>query len=179
MRAVNLLMLTFVRTTELIEARWEEIDFDNAQWIIPAERMKMRRPHIVPLSRQSLALFKAQQEEIEGLKTDWVFPSQIGHKMPMSNNTVLAALRRMGYQGKMTGHGFRSLAMTTIKEKLGYQHDVVDRQLAHGRRNKVAAAYDRSEFIEDRTRMMQHWADYIDTVASHGKIIPFNRQHAA
>ena len=179
MRAVNLLMLTFVRTTELIEATWDEIDFDNALWLIPAERMKMRKPHIVPLSRQAIALFKAQQEEVKDLKTDWVFPSQIGHKMPMSNNTVLAALRRMGYQGKMTGHGFRSLAMTTIKEKLGYAHDVVDRQLAHGRRNKVAAAYDRSEFLEDRTRMMQHWSDYIDMVASHGKIIPFNRQRAA
>ena len=89
----------------------------------------------------------------------------------MSNNTVLMAIRRMGYQGQMTGHGFRALAMSTIKEKLGYRHEVVDRQLAHAPRNTVDAAYDRAKFLEERATMMQDWADYIDALGSHGKVI--------
>ncbi|MCL2469059.1 MAG: tyrosine-type recombinase/integrase, partial [Alphaproteobacteria bacterium] len=163
-RAIKLLMLTFVRTGELIGARWEEIDLDGAQWEIPAERMKMRRPHMVPLSRQVITLLH-EQHEITG-RWPWVFPNQIRPKDHMSNNTVLMALRRMGYKGKMTGHGFRALAMSTIKERLGYRHEVVDRQLAHAPKNKVDSAYDRAKFLDERKIMMQNWADYLESLAS-------------
>ena len=174
--AVRLLMLTFTRTTELIHASWREFDLDNAQWEIPAERMKMRKPHIVPLSRQAVELLKAQKE-ISGTR-EWVFPNQIRPIKPMSNNTVLFAIGRLGYKGKMTGHGFRALAMSTIKEKLGYRHEVVDRQLAHAHRNSVDAAYDRAQFLPERKIMMQKWADYLDAIASDGKVIVGNFKKA-
>ena len=123
------MMLTFVRTSELIGMRWSEIDYETKQWIIPAERMKMKRAHIVPLCTQVLAIF----DELKQLtmQNEFVFPSQTRPKNHMSNNTMLKALERMAYKGEMTGHGFRSLAMSTIKEKLGWRHEVVDRQLAH------------------------------------------------
>ncbi len=130
-RAIKLLMLTFVRTGELINATWDEFDLENAQWEIPGWRMKMRNPHIVPLSKQVLKLLIEQKEDTAHLNTDWVFPSQVRPKDPMSNNTILFAIGRLGYKKRMTGHGFRALAMTNIKEKLGYRHEVVDRQLAH------------------------------------------------
>lgn len=158
--ALKLIMLTFVRTSELINARWEEIDIDNKEWVIPAERMKMGREHIVPLSRQSISILE-RQSEISG---HWplVFPSSIRPKQSISNNTILGALKRMGYKGRMTGHGFRALAMSAIKQELGYRHEVVDRQLAHVPKNKVDKAYDRAMFLEERKVMMQEWADYID-----------------
>lgn len=158
--AVELLMLTFVRTSELIEARWEEIDWKHKQWLIPAARMKMRRDHIVPLSTQALAILE-QLKEISGNR-DYIFPGQVNPKNHMSNNTILQALASMGYKGKMTGHGFRALAMTTLKERLDYRHEVVDRQLAHAQKNKIDAAYDRAKFLKDRQLMMQDWADFLD-----------------
>lgn len=158
--AVRLLMLTFVRTTELIEARWTEIDFENAQWCIPAERMKMRLQHLVPLSRQSIAILQ-EQKALLG-KCEWLFPNRLSLLEHMSNGAILMVLKRMGYRGRMTGHGFRALAMSTIKEKLRYRHEVVDRQLAHTPANKVDAAYDRAAFLDERRRMMQDWADYLD-----------------
>lgn len=156
------MLLTFVRTNELIQATWDEIDLKNKTWVIPAERMKMRQPHLVPLSSQALAIL----EELKALNGDkgWLFPSPTRNKKHMSNNAILSSLRRMGYKGKMTGHGFRSLAMTTIKERLGYRHEVVDRQLAHAHRSKVDAAYDRAKFLTERTKMMQEWAEYLDGV---------------
>lgn len=158
--AMEFLMLTFVRTNELINARWEEIDFDTATWYIPAERMKMRQPHVVPLCTRALEIL----EELKQYPSPygWVFPSPTRPRNHMSNNAILQALRRMGYHGKMTGHGFRALAMTTIKERLGYRHEVVDRQLAHAHRNKVNAAYDRAQFLNERRKMMQEWADYLE-----------------
>lgn len=167
--AIRMLMLTFVRTRELIESKWAEFDIPNAQWIIPAERMKMRRPHIVPLSKQAVAAIKELQE-LNGQR-EFVFASEARPRQHMSNNTILFALKRLGYQGRMTGHGFRALAMTTIKEKLKYRHEVVDRQLAHAPANKVDAAYDRAAFLEEREKMMQDWADYLDKVAATGKVI--------
>ena len=166
--AIRLMMLTFVRTGELIGAKWSEFDLDKAIWIIPAERMKMRVEHRVPLSNQAVALLRELQSMSS--KRDFLFPNQARPTDHMSNNTILGALKRLGYKGKMTGHGFRALAMSTIKEKLGYRHEVVDRQLAHAPRNKVDAAYDRAKFLDERTAMMQKWADYLDTVA--GKIDP-------
>ncbi len=158
--AMRLMLLTFVRTGELINAAWSEFDLDAAEWVIPAERMKMRSPHIVPLSRQAAALLK-EQKLLTG-RWPCVFPNQAHPKKCMSNNTILKALERMGYKGRMTGHGFRALAMSTIKEKLGYRHEVIDRQLAHAPRSKVDAAYDRAMFLPERRRMMQEWADYLD-----------------
>ncbi len=173
--ALEFLMLTFVRTGEMIQARWEEFDFEHHTWLIPAERMKMRAPHLVPLSRQVLAILE-QLKEISGNR-EWVFPSHVKPRQPMSNNTILEALRRMGYRGRMTGHGFRALAMTTIKERLNYRHEVIDRQLAHSHRNSVDAAYDRAKFLDERKKMMQDWADYLDRVANEEKVIPFKTAH--
>lgn len=157
--AIELMLLTFVRTNELLEATWEEIDFKERIWKIPAERMKMRKAHIVPLSNRTMGILI----ELYSMNNQWkwVLPSQTSPRKPMSNNTILYALYRMGYKGKATGHGFRALAMTAIKEKLGYRHEVVDRQLAHAHRNSVDAAYDRAQFLDEREIMMQDWADYI------------------
>lgn len=175
-RAIRLLMLTFVRTNELINATWDEFDLDNAQWEIPGWRMKMRNPHIVPLSRQAVALLREQKEETGHLNTNWVLPSQVRPKDPMSNNTILFAIGRMGYKKRMTGHGFRALAMSNIKEKLGYRHEVVDRQLAHAHKSKIDRAYDRAQFLDERREMMQEWADFMDTVAdSSGKVVKFRK----
>jgi integrase len=167
--AIRLMLLTFVRTGELIKATWDEFDLDGAEWAIPAERMKMRKPHIVPLSKQAVAVLR-QVQAMNG-NYPWVFASPTKPRRHMSNNTILKALERLGYKGRMTGHGFRALAMTTIKEKLKYPHDVVDRQLAHAPRNKIDAAYDRTKFLDERKKMMQAWADYLDSTASGGKVI--------
>lgn len=161
---MKLLMLTFVRTSELIAAKWEEIDLKEKRWVIPAHRMKMRKDHIVPLATQSLEIL-VELKALAGNR-EWVFPSQINPRKHMSNNTILKALERMGYKGQATGHGFRALAMSTIKEKLGYRHEVVDRQLAHAHRSKVDAAYDRAKFLDERTVMMQNWADYIEELSN-------------
>ena len=160
--AIELMLLTFVRTAELLEAKWAEFDMKGKTWVIPSERMKMRKAHIVPLSKQVLKLL--ENLKAANGKYEFILPSQTAPRKPMSNNTILYALYRMGYKGKTTGHGFRALAMTAIKEKLGYRHEVVDRQLAHAHRNSVDAAYDRAQFLDDRKKMMQDWADYIDNL---------------
>lgn len=173
-RGMRLLMLTLTRTSELIEATWDEIDLDNAQWEIPAERMKMGKEHIVPLSRQAVELFRAQREETEHLSTEYVFPNQVRPKTPMSNNTILSGIKRLGYAGRMTGHGFRALAMTTLMEHLGYPFEIPDTQLAHAKGDSVRRAYDRTKYLPQRKKMMQHWADYLDALASEGKVIVGN-----
>jgi integrase len=161
--AVELMLLTFVRTGELIKSRWEEINLEEKVWIIPAERMKMRRPHIVPLSNRAVAIL----EEIKGLTghREFVFPGQFNPRKTMSDNTILQAIAGMGYKGKMTGHGFRALAMSTLKERLGYRHEVIDVQLAHAKADKIQAAYDRAQFLDERKKMMQHWDDYLQALA--------------
>lgn len=169
MNAMRLMLLTFVRTSELIEAKWEEFNFETKEWTIPAERMKMRRPHIVPLARQTIEILKEQKKLTA--KWEWVFPNVAYPQKHMSNGTLLGALKRMGYTGRMTGHGFRALAMSTIKERLGYRHEVVDRQLAHAPASKVDAAYDRAKFLDDRRKMMQEWADYLDGIVKTGTVI--------
>ncbi|MDD9920536.1 MAG: tyrosine-type recombinase/integrase [Alphaproteobacteria bacterium] len=165
--ALNLMMLTFVRTSELINAKWEEIDFERKEWIIPAERMKMGKKHVVPLSDQAIQVLENQKV----LAGHWplVFPSSFKPKQSISNNTILGAIKRLGYQGRMTGHGFRALAMGCIKQELGYRHEVVDRQLAHQPRSKVDKAYDRADFLDERRVMMQEWANYIDKIKEGGK----------
>lgn len=165
--ALKLIMLTFVRTSELIQATWDEVDLGNKVWSIPAERMKMRRAHVVPLSNQAVSILE-ELGELFG-RQGYLFPSAFRRNKPISNNTILKALERLKYGKLMTGHGFRALAMSTIKEKLGYRHEVVDRQLAHQPKSKVDKAYDRAQFLAERTIMMQAWADYIDSVAASKK----------
>lgn len=159
--AMELLALTFVRTSELIGARWEEIDFDREEWNIPKERMKMRRPHMVPLSRQSLAILKALHEETG--HRDLIFFSARCKSKHISNGAVLSALRRMKYHGRMSGHGFRALASTILNEK-GYSPDVIERQLSHDEKDKVRSAYNRAEYLLERKKMMQDYADLIDGI---------------
>jgi len=158
--AIRLMCLTFVRTSELIEARWTEIDFDRAMWTIPAERMKMRSPHLVPLSKQSIEILK-ELRELNKYR-EHVFPSLPRPRKPMSKGTILMALKRMGFGNKMTGHGFRALALGILKEKLGYSHEIADRQLAHVPKNSTDRAYDRAQFLSKRVEMMQKYADYLD-----------------
>ncbi|MHA1539811.1 MAG: tyrosine-type recombinase/integrase [Alphaproteobacteria bacterium] len=160
--AMKLMMLVFLRTSELIGARWEEFDFERKEWLVPAERMKMKKEHIVPLARQTIELLE-EQRSIAG-HYDLVFPSPVKPLQSISNNTLLGAIRRMGYKGRMTGHGFRALAMSSIKQELGWRHEVIDRQLAHAKKNKIDAAYDRAMFLDDRKMMMQEWADYLDEI---------------
>jgi integrase len=168
--AIKLMALTFVRTSELIGARWSEFDIEAGRWDIPAERMKMRTPHIVPLARQAV-------EVLEVLRTltgdsEWVFPGDRNAKKPMSNNTILKGLERMGYKGRMTGHGFRGLASTILHEQ-GYAHEHIELQLAHTPRNAVSAAYNHALYLEPRAKMMQDWADFLELTQRGVKVIPF------
>jgi integrase len=174
--AMKLMALTFVRTGELIEAKWEEFDLDAARWDIPAERMKMKIPHIVPLARQSLELLKLLRD-LTG-HGEWLFPGDRNPKKSMSNNTILKGLERMGYKGTMTGHGFRGLASTILHEK-GYTHEHIELQLAHAPRNAVSAAYNHALYLEPRVNLMQEWADYLEGVQRGGpKLVPMRERVA-
>uniref|UniRef100_E6PZ58 Putative integrase n=1 Tax=mine drainage metagenome TaxID=410659 RepID=E6PZ58_9ZZZZ len=173
--AMKLMALTFVRTSELIGAKWKEFDIEAARWAIPAERMKMRDPHIVPLASQAI-------EVLEMLRTltgggEFLFPGDRNAKKPMSNNTILKALERMGYKGRMTGHGFRGLASTILHEQ-GYAHEHIELQLAHAPRNAVSAAYNHALYLEPRAKMMQDWADFLEQTQRGGKVLPFRNSAA-
>jgi integrase len=158
--ALKLAPLVFVRPGELRKARWSEFDLDTAEWRIPAERMKMREQHIVPLAAQAIAILRELQP-LTGPQ-GYVFPGLRDPNRPMSENALTAALRRMGYTGdEMTWHGFRSLASTALNES-GFPPDVIELQLAHAERNKVRAAYNRAQRLTERRTMMQQWADYLD-----------------
>jgi integrase len=166
--AMRLMAYTFVRTSELIESEWLEFDLDKARWDIPAERMKMETPHIVPLSRQSLEVLRALSL-LTG-RCRLVFPGAHDKNRPMSNNTILFALYRLGYKGRMTGHGFRGLASTILHEN-DFPDEHIESQLAHLKRNKVAAAYNHARYLSQRTAMMQWWADYLDAQLAKGEDI--------
>ena len=158
--ALKLAPLVFTRPTELRAAQWDEFDLEAAEWRIPAERMKMRRSHIVPLSAQSVAILRELQPWTGTGR--YLFPSVRTEARPLSDATMLNALRRMGYQkDEMSVHGFRSIASTLLNE-LGYNRDWIERQLAHGERNEVRAAYNYAEYLPERRKMMQEWADYLD-----------------
>ncbi|MDK9704017.1 MAG: tyrosine-type recombinase/integrase [Sulfuritalea sp.] len=174
MLALQLLALTFVRTNELIGAEWSEFDQEAALWVIPAARMKMKSEHIVPLSTQALAILGELQ--ILAGRNRFVFPGRNRDK-PISNNTMLFALYRLGYKGKMTGHGFRAVASTMLNEQ-GYRPDVIERQLAHCERDEVRGAYNRAEYLPQRFVMMQAWADYLDKIKAGAQVIPLHG-HAA
>ena len=161
---------------ELRHAEWSEIDFNRKVWIIPAERMKARQKHIVPLSNQALEVLR----ELQPMTGDgrYVFPSGHSKSRPLSDNGVLSALRRMGYgKEEMTGHGFRSMASTNLYE-LGWRSELVEMQLAHKDPNAVRAAYNHATYLNERKKLMQAWADYLDSLREGGKIIPMHRNTA-
>jgi integrase len=158
--ALQLGPLVFVRPGELRMAEWSEINLETAEWRIPAERMKMREAHIVPLSKQALTVLRELQP-LTG-HSRYVFPSIRTITRPMSDGTINAALRRLGYDSDQhVGHGFRAMASTLLNE-MGWQPDVIERQLAHVPRNKVRAAYNRAQHLTERRKMMQAWADFLD-----------------
>ena len=173
--AIKLLALTFVRTSELIEAKWSEFDLEASRWDIPADRMKMRTPHVVPLAGQTLECLEMLRPLSGG--SDWLFPGDRDRSKPMSNNTILKGLERMGYKGKMTGHGFRGLASTILHEQ-GFPHDHIELQLAHAPRNAVSAAYNHALYLEPRAKMMSDWADYLELTQRGVKLMPIRGRSA-
>jgi integrase len=171
--ALKLMVFTFVRTTELRAARWREIEnIESIEplWRIPAERMKMKFEHIVPLAPQSLALLRELRSLSNSDASPFLFPSP-SRDGCMSNNTMIYALYRMGYHGRATVHGFRAMASTALNE-MGFRPDVIERQLAHQEQNSVRAAYNRAEYLVERRAMMERWADYLQAIAG-GNVLVF------
>lgn len=175
--AMQLAPLVFLRPGELRNAEWVEIDLDICEWNIPAEKMKMRQPHLVPLASQAVAIL----HEIRALTGQgrYVFPSARTSERPMSNNAVLAALRRMGYEKEeMSGHGFRAMARTILDEVLGVRPDYIEHQLAHAVRDPNGRAYNRTAHLAERRKMMQQWADYLEKLKAGAEIIPLHGEAA-
>jgi len=170
--ALQLSPLVFVRPGELRHMEWKEVDFENSLWSIPAEKMKMREPHLVPLSRQAIKIL----EELQKLTgtSQYAFPSGRTYDRPMSNNAILAALRRMGYtKDEMTLHGFRAMARTIIDEVLQIRPDFIEAQLARRVSDPLGRSYNRTHHLNERRKMMQTWADYLDGLKAGAKVIPF------
>ncbi|MCX5832150.1 MAG: integrase arm-type DNA-binding domain-containing protein [Deltaproteobacteria bacterium] len=170
--ALRLAPMLFVRPGELRQAEWAEIDLDEASWNIPAEKIKMKQPHLVPLPNQAVEILK----ELQPLTcaSRYVFPSARSFARPMSNNAILAALRRMGFEkDEMSGHGFRAMARTIINEVLLIRPDFIEHQLAHAVRDPNGRAYNRTAHLVDRRKMMQTWADYLDKLKAGAEVIPF------
>ncbi len=175
--ALRLAPLVFCRPGELRQAEWSEFDLDAAQWNIPAHRMKMREPHLVPLSAQAVAIL----EELQPLtgRGRYVFPGARDPKRPMSDNAINAALRRMGFdKDTMTAHGFRAMARTVLDESLGFRPDYIEHQLAHAVRDPNGRAYNRTAHLAERKKMMQAWADYLDQLRAEGNVVPMQRKRA-
>jgi integrase len=172
--ALRLAPYVFVRPGELRQMEWAEIDLEAAEWNIPAEKMKTRQPHLVPLAHQSLEILKELRPLTGSGK--YVFPSPRTPKRPMSNNGVLSALRRMGFEKEeMTGHGFRAMARTILDEILQFRPDYIEHQLAHAVRDPNGRAYNRTAHLSERRKMMQTWADYLDGLKTGAKIIPLRK----
>jgi integrase len=172
--ALKLAPLVFVRPGELRQAEWTEFDLEGAEWRIPAARMKMGELHVVPLARQAVALLEELRPFARGGR--YVFHSLRSRDRPMSNNTINAALRRLGYTTEeQTGHGFRTMASTLLNEQ-GFPPDVIELQLAHAERNKVRAAYNKAQRLPERRKMMQTWADYLDGLRKGATVIPIRRR---
>jgi integrase len=173
--ALKLTPHVFVRPGELRRAEWREIDMDKAIWTIPAEKMKMRDPHLVPLSRQAIKLLESAKAISEGQR--YIFSSLYPGKRPMSENTINAALRRLGYTGQeMTAHGFRSTASTMLNESGKFSPDAIERALAHKDGNATRGIYHRGQHWNERVEMAQWWSDQIDTMRDGARIIPFSGQ---
>lgn len=166
--AMKLLILTFVRSGELRGARWDEFDLVKGEWRIPADRMKMRDPHIVPLSSQALQII----EELKPLTchSDYLFPNRNKPMTFISENTLLYCMYRMGYHSRATVHGFRATASTILNEH-GFAPDVIERQLAHAERNKVRASYNHAQYLPERRKLMQWWGEYVADAAGCGQVI--------
>jgi integrase len=172
--ALRLAPVFFVRPGELRNAEWAEIDLDEAVWNIPAHKMKMKQSHMVPLCRQAVEIL-TELKELTGASR-YVFPSGRSFARPMSDNTILAALRRMGYdKDSMTGHGFRAMARTILDEVLQVRPDYIEHQLAHAVRDPNGRAYNRTAHLTERRKMMQVWADYLDGLKTGAKVIPIQR----
>ena len=169
--AIKLMALTFVRTGELIGAKWAEFNLDAARWDIPGERMKMKTPHIVPLSEQALDVLRTLQT-VTG-DSVLLFPGERDHSRPISNNTILKALEIMGYKHQMTGHGFRGIASTALHEH-GFEHAHIEAQLAHAERSSVSAAYNHAVYLPQRAALMAWWGSYIESV-SKGNVVPLRK----
>jgi len=168
--ALQLAALLFCRPGELRRMEWRELNLDQAEWRIPAEKMKSHRPHIVPLSRQAVAILRALQKARGTDPGRYVFSSLRGGGRPMSDATILAALRTLGYsKERMTGHGFRSMASTRLHE-MGYPSEIIERQLAHADRDSVRASYNFAEYMPERRKMMQEWADELDRLRAGGDV---------
>jgi integrase len=177
--ALRLAPHVFVRPGEMRYAQWQEFDFDAAVWTIPAGRMKMRKPHTVPLSRQAVALLRELQA-ITGAQTGFVFPSIRSTARAMSENTLNAALRRLGYSGdEMTAHGFRAMASTLLNESGKWHPDAIERALAHQDSDNVRAAYHRGAHWDERVRMAQWWSDYLDRLRDGGEVLNFRPKLSA
>jgi integrase len=173
--ALRLAPLLFVRPGELRHAEWVEFDLDGAQWNLPAEKMKMREPHLVPLAPQAVAVLR-ELHELTG-RGRYVFPSVRGPQRPMSDNAVLSALRRMGYTSdEMSGHGFRAMARTVLDEVLHFRPDYIEHQLAHAVKDPNGRAYNRTAHLAERRKMMVGWADYLDTLKAGGNVVPMKRK---
>jgi len=171
--ATKVLIHTFVRTGELRYAKWEEFDFKERQWLIPGDRMKMDNDHIVPLTDQVIELLE-ELKPINGHR-EYVFASPSRPKQPLSENAILNLIYRMGYKNKATGHGFRATASTILNE-MGYNPDAIERQLAHAERNKVRAAYNRSEYLPQRVEIMINWSRYLDGINTSQNISNLNKK---
>lgn len=172
--ALKLAPLFFVRPGELRAAEWSEINFDNALWTIPEEKMKMKQSHIVPLSQQALEVLRELQTVTEC--SQYLFPSHRSNARPLSNNAINAALRRMGYEKtEMTGHGFRAMARTLLDEVLQFRPDFIEHQLAHAVRDPLGRAYNRTTHLDGRKKMMQEWANYLDGLRNSRKVIPLRK----
>jgi len=172
--ALKLSGLLFVRPGELRHAEWEEIDLDKAEWNIPADKMKMRQPHLVPLCDQAVVILR-ELHPLTG-RGQYVFPGGRSPKRPMSDNAINAALRRMGYGSDvMTAHGFRATARTLLDEVLGFRPDYIEHQLAHAVKDPNGRAYNRTAHLAERRKMMQGWADYLDSLRKGGNVIPLRK----
>lgn len=171
--AIRLLVLTAVRPGELRAAPWSEFDLEAATWTIPKERMKARRPHVVPLPRQALAILRTLEEISGGYAL--LFPGQQKADRPMSDNTINKALRLMGYEGRQTGHGFRHLLSTELNGR-GYNKDWIERQLAHGDSDEIRGTYNHADYLPQRAEMMQAWADSIDALCAGANVVSIKRK---
>lgn len=170
--ALQLAPMLFVRPGELRAAEWSEFDLDAGEWLIPADRMKMKQAHLVPLSSQAVEILRELQK-LTG-SSRYVFPSGRSFHRCMSNNAVNAALRRMGYEkDEMTGHGFRAMARTILDEVLHFRPDYIEHQLAHAVKDPNGRAYNRTAHLAERKKMMQTWSDYLDGLKRGAKILPF------
>ncbi len=175
--AMQLAPHVFVRPGELRHAEWEEVDLDGALWTIPAEKMKMRKAHHVPLSRQAVALFR--EVMTASGPSGYVFPSIRTRARPMSENTINAGLRRLGYASdEMTAHGFRAMASTLLNESGKWHPDAIERALAHADDDKVRAAYHRGAHWKERVEMAQWWSDYLDQLRKGADIVPLPKREA-